>query len=128
MTSNLNHKSINQLARQLRNNPTPSEKFLWTYLRKRQLNGLRFLRQFPIVHEESNTTKFFYIADFYCSKLKLIIELDGPIHLSRKEYDANRDFVLSSLGFRICRILNDDLEEIDKVLNKITRFILYTDP
>jgi very-short-patch-repair endonuclease len=59
----------------------------------------------------------------------LIIELDGPIHNSQKEYDKRRDEILISKGYRILRIENDELENIDLVLEKIkSQFINHTPP
>lgn len=57
-------------AGSLRNNMTLSEMLLWGYLKGNQL-GVRFRRQHPLNN---------YIADFYCHKYNLVIELDGSIH------------------------------------------------
>jgi len=121
-----NYKSITELARELRKNPTNSEKVMWELLRKRRFEGLKFLRQFPIIHEQIGSQRFFYIADFYCAEKRLIIELDGPIHLQRKEYDSNRDDVLKNLGFHVLRINNEEVKEAEEVLLKIRQFL--TDP
>ena len=65
------NKSNNERAKVLRKNMTPEERKLWyQYLRTLPL---RFYRQKPIGN---------YIADFYCPKLKLVIELDGSQHYS----------------------------------------------
>jgi very-short-patch-repair endonuclease len=72
---NLTWKSITEIVRELRKNPTPSEKKLWKYVRNRKLSGYKFLRQKPIVHEQHNNHRYFYIADFYCAELKLVVEL-----------------------------------------------------
>ncbi|HMG83246.1 MAG TPA: DUF559 domain-containing protein [Ferruginibacter sp.] len=61
---------IFQRAKALRNNVTASEMILWEYLRTNPF-GYKFRRQHPLG---------IFIADFYCHKLKLIIELDGSIH------------------------------------------------
>lgn len=119
---NLTWKSITELARELRRNPTPSEKKLWKYLRKRQLHGYKFLRQKPFVHEQHENKRFFYIADFYCAELKLIIEVDGKVHNFQKSYDYQRDFVLKRLGLNVLRIKNEDLENMDEVLTRIAKF------
>lgn len=67
---------------------------------------------------------YFYIANFYCAKLKLVIELDGPIHNFKKEYDANRDLVMNQLGIVVLRFNNDEVEmQIDNLIQKITTFI-----
>jgi len=52
--------------------------------------------------------------------LKLVIEIDGPIHLLKKEYDANRDIVMEYWGFNILRFTNDEvINELDTVVWKI---------
>lgn len=119
---NLTWKSITEMARQLRKNPTASEKLLWEYLRKRRLEGYKFLRQKPFVHEQRENKRYFYIADFYCAELKLVIEIDGKIHDFHKEYDYQRDLVLNGLGLKILRIENEELVDIDGVLERILEF------
>jgi cyclase len=57
-------------AEENRLNPTESEARLWGALRKSQL-GLRFKRQHPIDR---------FIVDFYCHKLRLVIEVDGEYY------------------------------------------------
>ena len=111
--------TITELARELRKNSTKSEKILWEYLRKRRFEGLRFLRQYPIIHEERDRELFFYIADFYCSEVKMVLEIDGKIHDYQKESDFNRDFVMRRMGLKVLRIKNEELYNIDAVLNKI---------
>jgi very-short-patch-repair endonuclease len=53
-------------------------------IRKRNINGHKFLRQFPIFVVNGFGRKSFYIADFYCAGLKLVIEVDDPITSLRK--------------------------------------------
>ena len=76
----MKYGEIKEYARQMRRNPTPSESLVWTYLRKRQLQGRKFLRQHPLLYEFSKKEYFFFIPDFYCYQDRLIIEIDGPIH------------------------------------------------
>ena len=64
-----NNKILKERRRELRRNQTPAEKIVWTFLRSRHLSCLRFVRQYSLGP---------YILDFYCPKLKLAIELDGP--------------------------------------------------
>ncbi len=66
-------KPLKVTARRLRKRQTKSEKLLWLALRNRQLGGLKFLRQHPIGHS---------IVDFYCHENRLVIEIDGGIHLN----------------------------------------------
>ena len=119
---NLTRKTITEMARELRSNPTPSEKILWKYLRKRQLKGYKFLRQKPFVYEQIQDKKYFFIADFYCAQLKLVIELDGKIHDFQKEYDYQRDLVLKNLGLKVLRIKNEELVDMEEVLERIREF------
>jgi very-short-patch-repair endonuclease len=116
---------VTELCRDLRRNATPAEKLLWKELRRRNVGGERFLRQFPIFVAQGFGRKDFYIADFYCSVHKLVIEVDGPIHLLNKEYDDNRDLVMRELGFNILRFTNDAvINNIDKVIEQIMFYII----
>jgi len=108
-----NRKYLKLKRRELRNNQTFAERHLWRHLRKRQLEGRRFLRQ----HSIGN-----YIVDFYCASEKLIVELDGESHFTKEaqQYDAERTEYLTGLGFKIIRF--DNLEvyySTDYVLKKI---------
>jgi len=115
---------VTELCRQLRNNQTPAEKILWEELRRRNINGEKFLRQFPIFIVNGVGRKSFYIADFYSAKHKLVIEVDGPIHLLKKEYDANRDLVMQYWGFNILRFTNDDvINDLSNVVGKIDNYL-----
>ncbi len=113
---------VTDLCRQLRNSRTPAEQKLWKELKRRNAGGEKFLRQFPIFVEAGFGRKAFYIADFYCAKHKLVIEVDGPIHLLKKEYDDNRDLVMNERGFNIIRFTND---EVDKDVNRVIEKIMF---
>ena len=94
-------------------NLTNAEKILWNALRNGKLNGLKFKRQ----HSIGN-----YVVDFYCYKLRLIIELDGGVHLIeyQKEKDHYRDQNLQAMNYTIQRYKNEEIENyLDKVLEKI---------
>jgi very-short-patch-repair endonuclease len=114
-----NYLSITALARNLRRNQTPEESILWNELRNRKLSGKKFLRQHPVIYEEINRKKYFFIADFYCAGSKLVIELDGKIHNFHKDYDLQRDMVLNAKGIRVLHIENKELENKKFVLRKI---------
>jgi len=116
-------KSITELARELRKNPTPKEKLLWEQLRKRRLSGYRFVRQKPFIYKEAKGKKYFFIADFYCPKKKLVLELDGKIHDYQQYYDYNRDLVLEKLGLSTLRLANNDLKNMQKVKQKILTYL-----
>jgi len=101
-------------ARSLRNKMTEAEKRLWRLLRAGQLNGHKFRRQVAIGS---------YVVDFVCLSQKLIIELDGPQHCENDaaEHDARRTAWLHSLGYRVLRFWNHQLdEEIHSVVNQIS--------
>src|SRR5687768_14813414 len=105
-------KIIFQYADDLRKNMTETEKILWKRVRKNQLS-MRIRRQHPIDN---------YIADFYCHELKLVIEIDGGIHLSKEtsEYDIIRDLILNGLGIVVIRFTNHQVtNEIEQVIAEI---------
>ena len=89
-------------AKKLRKNMTKEEKHLWYDFLKD--NEVRFLRQKVIDN---------YIVDFYCSKLKLAIELDGSQHYSAegKEYDTIRTGFIEKRGIEVLRIPNNQIKE-----------------
>ncbi len=83
----------------LRRNQTKAEQVLWYELRAKRL-GYKFRRQFQIGK---------YIVDFYCHELKLVIELDGPIHEYQQSYDTKRQTWLENQGYKVIRYLNDEV-------------------
>ena len=92
---------------------TVAEKRLWERISRRQIKGYRFCRQKPIGN---------YIVDFYCLKAKIVIEVDGGIHLNRenRENDRNKDEYLKTLNLCVLRFTNQEvLIDIEKVVNKI---------
>ena len=94
------NKQLVPFAKQLRKEMTREEKHLWyDFLR---LYPVRFLRQKVIGN---------YIADFYCSQAKLVIELDGSQHYTEEnvEKDAVRTSFLEEYGLKVIRILNRDV-------------------
>jgi len=110
-------KLIFERAKNLRKNMTPAEKVLWQYLRNHQINGFYFRRQHPIKR---------FIADFYCSKADLIIEVDGGIHNNPEvyEHDLNRTAELEKLGIKVIRFTNEEIfNDIDGVLEKIKSYL-----
>jgi len=112
-------KKIRKHAQELRHNMTESEKLLWKELRGRRLSGYKFLRQHPILYS-GNLIRFnYFVADFYCSEKKAVIELDGPIHDTTEEYDQFKDSELINLGIHIIRIKNEELYDIARTKEKI---------
>ena len=86
---------LREAARALRRRATPTEQRLWAVLRGRRFGGRRFRRQHTIRP---------YIVDFLCAEARLVIEIDGLIHESQQEYDAERDDFLRERGYRVLRI------------------------
>jgi len=111
-------------ARNLRKNPTPSEKRLWEVLRRKSRSGFKFLRQHPVFYRIDKDWIEYYIADFYCAKLQLIIEADGKIHDDKKERDHDRDAKLLSKGIKVIRIQNEALADMNLTINLISRIIM----
>ncbi len=102
---------IEQAARELRQNLTPAEAFLWSALRNRQLQGLRFRCQHPVGS---------FILDFYCPSCKLVVEVDGEIHDNQIEYDEARTVKLAEYGYRVLRFKNKEvINDLPKVLAQI---------
>ena len=100
-------------CKRLRNNPTPAEAILWQYLRRSQLGGYKFRRQQPIGP---------FIVDFYCSSLKLAIELDGSSHDGKDGYDGYRESSIEGRGVRLVRFTNSEvMEDMEGVLTEIRR-------
>jgi very-short-patch-repair endonuclease len=117
------YRGITLLARELRKNQTPEEKIVLGLLRKKQFSDFKFLRQHPVFIREYERWVDFYIADFYCKKLKLIIEVDGRIHEAKVGYDKERDEKLLSKGILVERILNELTGDITK-LNESLKSII----
>ncbi len=105
------------LALQMRKNPTEAERAMWNILRKFRHSGFPFRRQHPIE---------FYIADFYCHNLRLVIEVDGEIH-SEKDihyHDEGRTGELERFGIKVIRFTNNQiLHDSNLVIEKINATI-----
>ena len=89
------------LAKTLRKNMTPWERKLW----------YDFLRYYPVRFQRQKAIGN-YIADFYCAKARLVIELDGGRHytaeLARKDEMRTKD--LESMNLTVVRICNLDID------------------
>ncbi|MFC1770740.1 endonuclease domain-containing protein [Candidatus Margulisiibacteriota bacterium] len=110
--------STKEMVRYLRKNQTNAEIIIWEKLRNRQVDGYKFIRQYPIIIDEEKSSN--YIADFYCSKKKLIIEIDSPIHNKQREYDEYREEGLTEMNYDILRFRNEEIENnLKQVLTKI---------
>jgi very-short-patch-repair endonuclease len=102
------------IARKLRREITLPEVLLWQRLRGKA-GGIKFRRESPIGP---------YVADFYCSKARLVIEIDGEAHnrSERPVRDANRDAFLRENGYKVLRIsASDILKDVDAAADLIVR-------
>lgn len=104
------------ISRILRKNQTPHERKLWGCLRNRELQNLKFRRQYKIGK---------YVVDFYCPTKKLVIELDGGWHNEEKNIikDEERSRYLESQGHRVLRLWNNDIDNnLEGVIEEIIKF------
>jgi very-short-patch-repair endonuclease len=100
-------------ARELRGASTDAERLLWRYLCNRQLEGLKFRRQVPLLG---------FYADFYSESANLVVELDGGQHAMQAGWDQNRTDVLQAVGLHVLRFWNSDvMENIEGVLSEIAK-------
>jgi len=121
MTKHYNKTTEKEKRRKLRRNSTHAEELVWNFLRNRQFLGYNFRRQYSIDQ---------YVIDFYCSEIKLAVELDGASHNSveQKNYDIKRQKELKAFGIIFIRISDDELfgnpnkafEKIGKVIKDLT--------
>ncbi len=93
------NRYLKTYSRDLRKNMTDAERHLWQYLRKKQIYGVQFYRQKPLLN---------YIVDFYCPAAMLIVECDGGQHYTPEglAYDRQRDLALTALGLNVLRFSN----------------------
>jgi len=109
MTQKIN--PLFEQSRRLRRDQTPAERALWEELRNRKLGNYKFRRQHNIAN---------FIVDFYCAEKKLNIEVDGGIHAKQRDDDLTRTERLVSLGYKVLRFTNWDVErEMELVKGKI---------
>lgn len=107
------NKNLKLPSRDLRSNMTDAEQLLWQRLRRKQILGLQFYRQKPILN---------FIVDFYCAAANLVIECDGGQHYTEDGLlaDQIRDQTLSELGLLVLRFSNRQiLTETDAVVEQI---------
>jgi very-short-patch-repair endonuclease len=121
----MTYNEIKNIVRTLRKNQTEAESILWDELRNRKFGGIKFLRQHAIIYENTNNKFFFFVPDFYCPEYKLAIELDGKIHDFTKEKDYNRELILKEKGIRVLRFKNKEVEDIEKMKNKIRKHLTH---
>jgi very-short-patch-repair endonuclease len=105
-------RAVRARAKELRKEQTEAERMLWRVLRNRSVNGLKFRRQHPLDG---------FVLDFFCPEVKLCVELDGGIHDSQLERDAERTAQLEARGLRVIRFRNEEVEEMASVLRRIAK-------
>lgn len=106
-------RHLTERAQALRREMTPQERKLW----------YQFLRQYPVKVYRQRVIDHF-IADFYCAKAKLVIELDGSQHYTEqgKAYDEERSAILHGYGLKVLRFSNRDVNNhFDAVCETIDR-------
>ncbi len=100
---------IKETVRKLRKESTDAEKTFGDIVRNRKICGKKFFRQHPIRFDYYGKKRFF-IADFYNAEHKLVVEIDGSIHILQKEYDELRTFIINNLGIKVIRFTNKEIE------------------
>jgi very-short-patch-repair endonuclease len=101
---------LTPIARRLRGDMTEAEKRLWSHLRAGQLDGAKFVRQYPVGN---------FVADFACRGARLVVELDGGQH-AENGADAARTKLIEAHGFTVIRFWNNDvLGNMEGVLEEI---------
>ena len=104
-------------ARALRDRATSAEDWLWSRLRGRRLQGLKFVRQAPVGA---------YFVDFLCREHRVVVEVDGATHGTAAEIlrDRERTAFLEREGYRVFRAHNEEVyENLDGVLESLLAFV-----
>ncbi len=108
------YKIVKDTRKRMKDNKTVEEEKLWNYLKNKKI-GYKIRRQHVIDR---------FIVDFVCLKKKVIIEIDGKIHLKQKEYDRNREKNLIELGYQVIRFRNSEvIKSPVEIALKIKSFI-----
>ena len=95
----ITYKWVKKFREKLKKNPTEAEQLLWKYLTNKQ-TGHKIRHQHVIGD---------FIADFVCIPKRVIIEIDGDIHKSKKIEDKIRSIVLNNLGYDVIRYSNEEV-------------------
>ena len=106
------------LRQSLRAEMPSAESVLWSKLRRRQLLGYKFRRQYSVGT---------YVVDFYRAELRLAIEVDGDSHYQSGalERDKEREAFIKSFGIDLLRFRNVEVfEQLNEVLDAIARKVL----
>ncbi len=112
-----------QLCRDLRKRSTKCERLIWERVRNRKFLGCKFYRQYPIFFQYADRDVF-YIADFYCHEVRLVIEIDGLGHDIQKEYDEFRTQVIRAREIEVYRVTNQQIKrDINGTMRQLAEFI-----
>ena len=116
MNNNFYNKKLREYAHELRTeSQSKAEKFLWKAALSRNQMGVKFKRQRPVLY---------YIVDFFCQDLMLVIEIDGSSHISKGEYDERRQMQLERIGCTFLRFQEGEvLNQLEKVHEQISHAI-----
>ncbi len=107
------NKGLKQLSRNLRKSMTDAERLFWSRIRGKQLKGLQFYRQKIIGN---------YIADFYCPRARLVVEIDGGQHngIEGRKKDSLRDEYMARAGLTALRFTDREvLQNLEEVLERL---------
>ena len=111
MTELFNKNSELGKRRSLRNSAPRAERIVWSRLRKNQVLGFKFRRQYSVGP---------YVIDFYCPVLSLAVEIDGDSHFQQDSNDKNRQDYIERFGIRFLRFTNEEVyKNLDGVLEAI---------
>jgi|GEM_PF-471935 very-short-patch-repair endonuclease len=109
---------VTQRARELRRKQIDAEEVLWQRVRNSRA-GWKIVRQKPIMIDYFGNKRAF-VADFYCSEGRLVIEIDGSVHAVKLDYDSLRTFLMNQKGLRLIRFTNREVKDsIDEVVRRI---------
>jgi very-short-patch-repair endonuclease len=116
----MGRKRLTATSQRLRREMTDAERLLWSRLRARQLDGHKFVSQFPVGNA---------VADFACRSARLVVELDGGQHADAAEADAERTRIIEALGYHLVRFWNNDvMANLDGVLEAILQELRIASP
>jgi very-short-patch-repair endonuclease len=114
MTKLYNHSVLKERRKNLRSDSTEEEVILWSILKK-FLKDARFRRQYSIGN---------FIIDFYSTRYRIAIEIDGEYHDNQKEYDEERENFIKSKNITLIRFKNIEIKkDLRNVIDKIKKLI-----
>ena len=106
---------LKQIARKLRKDMTLSEILLWKEIKGKKVLGYDFHRQKPMDE---------YVVDFYCPRLKLVLEIDGDSHDGKEESDKVKQKKLESMGLTVLRFWDLDVRaNVDGIVGQLKEWI-----